>query len=143
MLLPGRLLLRSRNYLRRLYVRDGLSAHEIGRRLGVSHSTVLEAIRIFGLSGSGRQNGVKKLKGQIPFGFVLVDRKLQKCSEEQAVIRLIRQLRANGKTLRAIADELNRRLVPTKNHGLWQATTVKKILDRTTSTTCQEPVIVP
>jgi hypothetical protein len=87
-LLPGRLLLRSRNYVRRLYAQDGLSAHEIGRRLGVSHSTVLEAVRVFGLNTGVRRNGTRKQKGQIPFGYVLLDCNLQKCPEEQAIIRL-------------------------------------------------------
>ena len=49
---------------------------------------------------------------------------------EQQVIRLIRQLHAGGASLNAIARELNRRLVPTKNAGLWQANTVAKILRR-------------
>jgi len=73
MLLPGRLLLLSRNYVRRILVRDGLSAPEIGRRLDVSHSAALEAIRVVGLNGSSHPNGVKKLTGQIPFGYVIVD----------------------------------------------------------------------
>ena len=42
----------------------------------------------------------------------------------------MRQLRSNGLSLRKIAEELNRRLIPTKNHGLWQANTVRKILER-------------
>jgi len=116
--------------MRRLYVRQGLSAREIGRVLHVSHSTVLSAVNGFGLDGMGRRDGNHRRKGQIPFGYVLVGHRLEKHAEEQAVIRLMRQLRANAKTLRAIAEELNRRLIPTKNHGLWQATTVKKILDR-------------
>ena len=94
-----------------------MSAHEIGRRLGVSRSAVLEALQEFGLNGIGHQNGAKKLKGEIPFGYMFVDCKLQKCSEEHAVIRPIRQLRANGRTLRAVADELDRRLVATNNQA--------------------------
>jgi len=58
------------------------------------------------------------------------------------VIRLVRQLRANGSTLRAIAEELNQRLIPTENHGLWQAATVKKILDRAATPTPVNPVVV-
>ncbi len=85
---------------------------------------------MFGLNGTAHRNDAQKLKGQIPFDYGLSEGRLQKCAEEQAVIRLIRQLRANGKTLRSVVDELNMRLVPTKNHGLWQAATVKKILDR-------------
>jgi len=140
--LPSRLLLKSRNYVRRLYVRQGLSAREIGRLLDVSHSTVLSAVNGFGLDGKGRRDGQRRRKGQLPFGYVLVDHRLEKNTEEQAVIRMVRQLRANGRTLRAIAEELNRRLIPTKNHGLWQAATVKKILDRTASTTSQKAIPV-
>jgi hypothetical protein len=55
---------------------------------------------------------------------------LVKCEEEQRVTRLVRQLRSNSLSLRKIAEELNGRLMPTENHGLWQANTVKKILDR-------------
>ena len=128
--LPGRLLLRSRSYLRGLYCRQELSAHEIARRLGVSHSTVLDALRAAGLVNGESPNGHHKRKGQVPFGFVYIDQRLVKCKEEQNVIRLARQLRRNGCSLREIAAELNRRLVPTKNHGVWQPNTVKKILDR-------------
>jgi len=50
---------------------------------------------------------------------------------EQEVIRMIRQFRASGLSLWKIAGELNRRLIPTKNRGIWQANTVRKILART------------
>ena len=56
-----------------------------------------------------------------------------KCDEEQAVIRLVRQLRRKGLSLRAVAEELNERLIPTRNHGVWQANTVRKILQRVES----------
>ena len=56
--------------------------------------------------------------------------RLVKNAGEQQVIRLIRQLHGGGRSLNAIARELNRREVPTKNAGLWQATTVAKILRR-------------
>ena len=132
--LPGRLLLRSRSYLRRLYERERLSARAIAKRLNVSHSTVLTALASVGLNGHNgdgkHHNGHRKIKGQIPFGFVAVDNRLVKSDEEQKVIRLARQLRGNGLSLRKIAEELNRRLIATKNNGIWQANTVKKILDR-------------
>ena len=53
--------------------------------------------------------------------------RLVKNAGEQQVIRLIRQLHGGGRSLNAIARELNRREVPTKNAALWQATTVAKI----------------
>ena len=63
-------------------------------------------------------------------GWDFGDGRLVKNAGEQQVIRLIRQLHAGGESLNAIARELNRRLVPTKNAGLWQASTVAKILRR-------------
>jgi len=50
---------------------------------------------------------------------------------EQEVIRMIRQFRSSGLSLWKIAGELNKRLIPTKNNGIWQANTVRKILSRT------------
>ena len=69
-------------------------------------------------------------KIQVPFGWDFGSGRLVKNAGEQQVIRLIRQFYGSGESLRAIARELNRRLVPTKNAGLWQATTVAKILRR-------------
>ena len=51
--------------------------------------------------------------------------RLVKNAGEQQVTRLIRQLHAGGESLNAIrarAEPLDRRLVPTKNAGYWQAT---------------------
>jgi hypothetical protein len=53
-----------------------------------------------------------------------------KSKAEQETIRMIRQYRAGGLSLRQIAGQLNQRLVPTKNGGIWQANTVRKILSR-------------
>ena len=41
---------------------------------------------------------------------------------------LIQELRAQGRSLVAIAAELNQRRVPTARGGLWYATTVRNIL---------------
>ena len=43
---------------------------------------------------------------------------------------MMRQYASTGNSLRGIAKELNRKLVPTKNNGIWQANTVRKILRR-------------
>ena len=74
-------------------------------------------------------NGHKR-PGQIPFGFEYSDYQLVKNKAEQGVIRMIRQYRASGLSLRQIAGQLNQHLVPTKNGGIWQANTVRKIFTR-------------
>ena len=111
----------------------------------MSHPTVLAALASVGLdthdgngNGNGHNgggNGDRKVKGQIPFGFVAVDNRLVRSDDEQQVIRLVRQLRRKGLSLRAVAEELNDRLIPTKNHGVWQANTVRNILQRAETTT--------
>ena len=43
---------------------------------------------------------------------------------EQDVIRMMRQYRAGGLSLREIVDDLDQRLIPTKKSGILQANTI-------------------
>jgi hypothetical protein len=125
--LPGRLLVQSKQHVKTL-VKQQLSSREIGRELDISHQAVLSAIEKFSLDGS---NGSAQFRpGQIPFGWDYIDYQLKKNREEQEVIRIIKQLKSSGFSLRGISAELNKQLVPTKNNGIWHANTVKKILER-------------
>jgi DNA invertase Pin-like site-specific DNA recombinase len=97
--------------------------------MNVSHSTVIECLRRLGIHDKGSKKRVIT-QGQIPFGFDYKNGKLEKNKEEQEVIRIIKQLRSSGLSFRGIARELNKRLVPTKKNGIWQAATVSNILTR-------------
>jgi len=125
--LPALLQIRSKAVLERLYTKEKMSVREIARVTKTSHSTILYALSKLGIQ---QKENVRKRKGQIPFGFEYKDYKLLKSKEEQEIIRMIRQYRVNGLSLRKIADALNQKLIPTKNCGIWQAATVKKILER-------------
>jgi len=127
--LPPKMLLRSRYYVTNLYIKRDLPIREIARQLNVSHQTVIECLRRLGIRDKGSRKRVIT-QGQIPFGFDYKNGKLEKNKKEQEVIRIIKQLRASGLSLRGIARELNKRLVPTKNNGIWQAATVSNILSR-------------
>ena len=116
--------------MKRLYSDRPLSIKEIARLADVSHSAVGEALKRFGIPRNGSNGNGRKHPGQIPFGYEYVDYRLVKNKSEQEVIRMIRQFRASGLSLWKIAGELNRRLIPTKNNGIWQANTVRKILAR-------------
>lgn len=79
----------------------------------------------------------KKAKGErvgaIPVGYVLAADgvTLVPDDNQQEAIELIRQLREMGLSMRAIADELTRRGVPTKQGGTtWKHSTVQRILER-------------
>ena len=102
---------------------------EIARQLNVSYSTIIEAFKRLGIQKNSSNNSTK-IPGQIPFGYNYKNGRLEKSEEEQEVIGTIKQLRSNGLSLRGIARELNHRLIPTKNNGIWHANTVSKILER-------------
>lgn len=74
----------------------------------------------------------KKEKGEvyasIPFGFDRQGDRLVENEEEMRTVDLIRKLRAEGYSLRAVAEELNDRQLPTKNCRKWYASTVRYIL---------------
>jgi len=90
---------------------------------------VIECLRRLGIRDKSSRKRVIT-QGQIPFGFDYKNGKLKKNKEEQEVIRIIKQMRSSVLSLRGIARELNKRLVPTKNNGIWQANTVSTILSR-------------
>ena len=128
--LPNRFHVLQVDELRKLYCGKGLSVREIARKAGVSHSTVLAHLRRHGIKIRERDLP-RKRKGQVPFGWEYRSYKLVKNPDEQRIIRMIRQYASVGKSFRGIARELNGSLIPTKNNGIWQANTVRKILDRT------------
>lgn len=79
-----------------------------------------------------KSNG-QRISGRIPYGYDLgADGVgLHENGMEQAVIRQIRALRAAGRTLQSIADDLTNRGVPTKSGQIhWRHTTVRAILRR-------------
>lgn len=73
----------------------------------------------------------RRVSGKIPFGFDLdADGKgLVPNPEEQAALALIRQLRAEGKSLRQIGRELESRGIKTKEgRSRWASNTIRQLL---------------
>jgi site-specific DNA recombinase len=78
--------------------------------------------------GAKRKRG-EKTGGLVPYGLQLGEgrpgangttiKTLVACPDEQEVLKLIRDLRDNGMTLRAIADELNARGIHRRGGGNW------------------------
>jgi len=123
--LPGLALLRSKSYLAQLYAGRRLSARQIARLTEVSRSTALAALSRCGIPKNGHN---RTHPGQLPFGYDYQNYRLVKNQAEQGVIRLIRQDRAGGLSLRQIVSQLNEHSVPSKSGGAWQANTVRLIL---------------
>jgi IS30 family transposase len=111
------MLLRSRSYVTNLYIKRDLPIREIARQMNMSHSTVIKSLKRLGIHDKGARKRVIT-QGQVPFGYNYRNGKLEKNKEEQEVIRIIKQLRASGLSLKGVARELNKRLVPTKNNGI-------------------------
>jgi hypothetical protein len=100
---------------------------EISRIAAASRSGVLKALDRFEIP----RNGDTHLRiGPLRFGFDHQDHKLVGNSTEQTVLRMMQEQRADGLTFREIAGKLNLVLTPTKQGGVWQANTVRKILAR-------------
>lgn len=72
--------------------------------------------------------------GEIPFGYQLAADgvMLVACEKEQAIIRTIQSLREQGRSLRAIAAELDSAGLAAKKASKWNAVTISNILKRVT-----------
>ena len=77
--------------------------------------------------GVMRANGRKI--GNIPYGFAEYDGVLEPLPHEQLIIAEIK-IRSESETLQQIADDLNTRLIPTKQCGKWFSSTVRNIARR-------------
>lgn len=78
----------------------------------------------------------------MPFGWDLHDARLVTNGSEQRLIRLMRQLQSDESPT-ATACELNRRLAPTRNAGLWQSNAMGKILQRLAQLTARTSALNP
>ena len=115
--LPPLLRLRTKSFLEGLYTGERLSVREISRLADVSRSTVLEALDRLGIP---RNRDGRRRTGHLPFGFDYLNHQLVKNGAEQAAIRMMRMYRACGLSLREIAGNLNLKLIPTKQNGIWR-----------------------
>jgi site-specific DNA recombinase len=67
--------------------------------------------------------------GTARFGSNLTSKALEPNSDELIVIKLISDLRTEGKTQQQIADHLNQNNIRSKRDGIWYQRTVKNVLD--------------
>lgn len=63
-----------------------------------------------------------------PYGWAAEDGRLVAVDGEQAVLALVRERREEGRTLRAIAGELNDKAISPKRGPVWHASSVRSIL---------------
>lgn len=68
--------------------------------------------------------------GSATYGYEIVSKKLIKVAKELEVIAFVKEAKANGDSLRTIADKLNAQRINTKRGGKWQASTINQIIKR-------------
>lgn len=68
--------------------------------------------------------------GAVPYGYELHNDQLIPAPDELAAVELMRQMRADGSSLRTIIAELDRRGIPPKTGRAWYPTTVATIVER-------------
>ncbi|WP_142098615.1 recombinase family protein [Pseudonocardia cypriaca] len=66
--------------------------------------------------------------GSPPFGYTAVNGKLRRSKDEQATLRQMLALAADGASTRAIADQLNAAGRPAKRGGPWSSAAVARVL---------------
>ncbi len=68
--------------------------------------------------------------GSAGFGYKVIDKKLQKVTQEYQTIAVIQQMKKAGHTLQAIADRLNAEGHQTQRGGKWYPMTISNVLKR-------------
>lgn len=68
--------------------------------------------------------------GAPALGFEVVEGRLQANQDELPAVKRVRELRAEGLTLQAIADQMTAEGIPTKRGGAWHPQTVSRIIKR-------------
>lgn len=126
------------DFLRRKYVEEGLSIKQISTLISSSKDTVRQGLLRAGvqLREHGKPHG---RPSQPKFGKRLQGEREVDHKGEQKVVGVVRELRAQGLTLRQVAQTLSQLGVPTKCRGKgWHPEMVRRVLvaaDATVATT--------
>lgn len=120
------------------FYKAGLSLREIEKRLGVAKTTIRETLIKDGVARrnfSKNQKGSQELAGAMrsgttPFGYIYLEGKLVIDPREYQTVLEIVRLRKSGNSMRAIAQTLNDRKIPTRLGKTWKHFVVSSILER-------------
>jgi len=116
-----------KDFLVREYVENSKSISQIAREIGCARSTVGAALNSFGIRRLARSP--HNQGGQIAYGKRFAKGYVVRHRKEEAVIRDIQSMRANGFSYEKIAERLNRTNIPTKSRSChWSRSTIYKIV---------------
>lgn len=80
-----------------------------------------------GRTAKAREN--KFAGGQVPYGYTLVNGQVEIEKEQALIVKEVFQLYLEGKSYNRIATMLDKRQVPTKKGGKWQAQHIKQMVN--------------
>jgi len=110
---------------------EGHSLRDISATLGIGKTTTLESLNQQGFATDFktlRQRG--QHIGAAPYGYSLVQGKLEPVPKEQKVVRIIMSKWRLGKSYRAIANELNAKRILPRTSKSWDHSTISSIVNR-------------
>jgi hypothetical protein len=117
---------------------NGLSIRDIEERTGIPKTTVRETLMKNAMTLRNPQSGnpskidgtKNKRGGHKPFGYAYLDGQLLVDPKEQMIVRKIIKLHHSGLSGNAIARELNRQKIPSRNGKSWSPSVVREIIKR-------------
>ena len=116
-------------FLRQKYLVEGLSTRQISDLIFSARSTVVEALKGFGIPLRDVDRTPWYRRGQVGYGTRVVNGRVTVNQREVDTIEHMAELRDKGFSYWKIAEILNAMGVPTKSRrAQWQAATVMKIL---------------
>jgi hypothetical protein len=118
--------------------KKGHSLRDIEEQTGYPRSTIRDALKAHNFPIRSRMKTLKgektgkpfKCAGYAPYGFAYLDGQLVIDPKEHIIVRKILKLRQHGLSYRAIANELNKQKIPTRNGKSWYLSFIKTIIDR-------------
>lgn len=117
------------DFLRKKYIDEGLSTRQISRQISSARSTVVNALKRFGIPLRPEAQARHLRTGQVRFGRRIIRGREVEHHREQRNLEMMQALRKRGKSYREIAAALTALKIPTKNRREeWAAATVMKIL---------------
>ncbi|MCX6125757.1 MAG: recombinase family protein [Proteobacteria bacterium] len=116
-------------FLREKYLSEGLSTRQISDLIFSARSTVVDALKGFGIPLRDADQTPWYRRGQVGYGTKVVKGRVAVNQRELDTIKHMADLRDKGFSYWKIAEILNAMGVPTKSRrAQWQAATVMKIL---------------
>ena len=120
------------------FYESGLSLAEVAKRTGIPKGTVRKVLVDGGIGvrtfRKGQQQSFDRTQvmrgGNTPYGYCYLEGKLVVDARERQVVLNMWRMWQSKKSLRAIAQTLNERKIPTRFSKSWKHEVVKKVIER-------------